>query len=125
LKVDFSTRLRLARTDVFYSFLQSIFLTDFFLTSGCLVYIFIVDDTLLTQEKNMAYVRTIPWFLWPIAVVLRLIELILIVTGRILGIILSLGLMIVGIALTIIVNGAVIGIPIAILGLLLMVRSIF
>ena len=90
-----------------------------------MVYIFIVDDILLTQEKNMAYVRTIPWFLWPIAVVLRLIELILIVTGRILGIILSLGLMIVGIALTMMVTGAVIGIPIAILGLLLMVRSIF
>jgi hypothetical protein len=73
----------------------------------------------------MLQARTIPWFLWPIAVVLRLIELILIVTGRILGIILSLGLMIVGIALTMMVTGAVIGIPIAILGLLLMVRSIF
>jgi hypothetical protein len=73
----------------------------------------------------MAHVRTIPWFLWPIADVWRLIELILIVTGRLLGIILSLGLMIVGIAFTMMFNGAVIGIPIAILGLLLMVRSIF
>jgi hypothetical protein len=73
----------------------------------------------------MLQARTIPWFLWPFVVLWRLVELVLTITGRILGIILSLGLMIFGIALTMMVTGAVIGIPIAILGLLLMVRSIF
>jgi hypothetical protein len=63
--------------------------------------------------------------LWPFAVVWRLLELILIVTGRILGILLALGLMIVGVAFTMTVAGAPLGIPIAILGFLLMIRSIF
>jgi len=73
----------------------------------------------------MLHVRTIPWFLWPFAVLWRLVELVLTITGRILGIILSLGLMIVGVALIMMSTGAAIGIPIAVLGLLLMVRSIF
>jgi len=73
----------------------------------------------------MAHVGTIPWFLWPFAVLWRLVELVLTITGRILGIILSLGLMIVGVALIMMSTGAAIGIPIAVLGLLLMVRSIF
>jgi hypothetical protein len=65
------------------------------------------------------------WFLWPFAALWRLLALVLIITGRILGIILALGLMILGIALIVTVAGMPIGIPFAILGLLLMIRSIF
>jgi len=47
------------------------------------------------------------------------------ITGRILAAILGVGLMVVGIALTMTGAGAPIGIPFAILGFLLMIRSIF
>ena len=73
----------------------------------------------------MLQTRTIPWFLWPFMALWELLLLVLIITGRVLGILLALGLMIVGILFTMTITGAAIGIPIAILGLLLMVRSIF
>ena len=73
----------------------------------------------------MAQARTIPWLLWPFMALWELLLLVLIITGRVFCLILALGLMIVGIALTMTVTGAAIGIPIAVLGLLLMVRSIF
>jgi hypothetical protein len=73
----------------------------------------------------MLQTRTIPWLLWPFMALWELLLLVLIITGRVFCLILALGLMIVGIALTMTVTGAAIGIPIAVLGLLLMVRSIF
>ena len=65
------------------------------------------------------------WLLWPFAAVWKLLATILLITGRVLGIILALGLMAVGIVLTMTVAGAPVGIPIAILGLLLMIHSVF
>lgn len=73
----------------------------------------------------MAEAKTTPWFLWPFAAAWKLLATILVITGRVLGIILALGLMAVGIALTMTVAGAPVGIPVAILGFLLMIRSIF
>lgn len=69
--------------------------------------------------------KTSPWFLWPFVAVWNLLALILNITGRVLTGILGVGLMIVGIALTMTVAGAPVGIPFAILGLLLIIRSIF
>lgn len=69
--------------------------------------------------------KTSPWFLWPFVAVWNLLALILNITGRVLAGILGVGLMIVGIALTITVAGAPVGIPFAILGFLLIIRSIF
>ena len=69
--------------------------------------------------------KSVPWFLWPFIALWKLLSLVLIITGRVLFIILALGLMIIGIALTMTAAGAPLGIPIAILGLLLMVRGIF
>ncbi len=69
--------------------------------------------------------KTSPWFLWPFVAVWNLLALILNITGRVLAGILGVGLMIVGIALTMTVAGAPVGIPFAILGLLLIIRSIF
>jgi len=68
---------------------------------------------------------TTAWLLWPFAAVWKLLATILVITGRVLGIILALGLMAVGVALTMTVAGAPVGIPAAILGLLLMIRSVF
>jgi len=69
--------------------------------------------------------RTAPWFLRPFLAVWDLLALVLNITGRVLAAILGVGLMVVGIALTITVAGAPVGIPFAILGFLLMIRSIF
>jgi len=81
------------------------------------------------QAKDQDMSRTddskIHWFLWPFAAVWHLLGLVLSIIGRIVGIILGLGLMAVGIAFTMTVAGAPLGIPVAILGFLLMIRSIF
>ena len=66
-----------------------------------------------------------PWFLWPFVAVWDLLALVINIIGRILAALLGLVLMIVGIALIMTVAGMPIGIPLVILGLLLMVRSIF
>jgi len=73
----------------------------------------------------MSAKKTTPWFLWPFAALWNLLALVLIITGRVLCMVLAIGLMIVGIALTMTATGAPLGIPIAILGLLLMIRSVF
>lgn len=69
--------------------------------------------------------KTVPWFLWPFVALWDLLALVLNITGRVLAAILGVGLMIVGIALTMTVAGAPVGIPFAILGFLLIIRSIF
>ena len=69
--------------------------------------------------------KKVPWFLWPVMAVWNLLALILNITGRILAVILAVAFMIVGIALTITIDAAPIGIPFAVLGFLLMIRSIF
>jgi hypothetical protein len=68
---------------------------------------------------------TTPWFLWPFVAAWQLLAAVLNITGRLLAAILGLLLMAAGIALTMTVAGAPIGIPLAILGLLLLVRSLF
>lgn len=69
--------------------------------------------------------RKVPWFLWPFWVIWRLVIGIIAVTGRLVGAIIGLVLMIVGVILTITIIGAIVGIPLIIFGSLLMVRSIF
>ena len=65
-----------------------------------------------------------PWFLWPFVAVWNLLALVLNITGRVLAGILGVILMILGIALTMTVAGVPIGIPFAVVGLLLIIRSI-
>ena len=73
----------------------------------------------------MATKNTSSWIFWPFAAIWNLLALVLNITGRVLAAILGVGLMIVGIALTMTVAGAPVGIPFAILGFLLIIRSIF
>jgi hypothetical protein len=70
-------------------------------------------------------VKKVPWFLWPFAAVWELLAMVLNVTGRLLAAVLGVALMVVGIVLIVTVVGAPLGIPFVILGLLLMIRSIF
>jgi hypothetical protein len=69
--------------------------------------------------------KRVPWLLWPFYAIWRILELILQITGRLLGVILGLLLVIAGVVLSLTVVGAVVGVPLANLGLLLMVRGLF
>jgi hypothetical protein len=69
--------------------------------------------------------RNYPWILWPFVALWNLLSFILKTTGRIVGAILGLLLMVAGVALTVTILGAPVGIPLAILGFLLVLRSLF
>jgi hypothetical protein len=73
----------------------------------------------------MSESKRVHWLLWPFWAVWRLLFFIIGLTGRLVGGILGLALMIVGIVATITVIGAIVGIPLIIFGFLLMLRSIF
>ena len=68
----------------------------------------------------MAHVLTFPFL-----VVWRLVELAVGLTGRLLALAIGLVLLLVGALLTATVVGAILGVPLLLLGLLLLVRAIF
>ncbi len=85
-------------------------------------------DRLLNKEKLMTHIhhrRHTPWILWPFVALWRLLEGILLVTGRLVALILGVVFMIVGGILTVTVVGAVIGIPLLIFGFMLILRGFF
>lgn len=65
------------------------------------------------------------WLLWPFVWIWNLIARIVMLTGRFVAIILGLVLMIGGILLTVTVVGAIVGIPLLIVGGLLIVRGLW
>ncbi|MCH8250501.1 MAG: hypothetical protein IH913_12955 [Proteobacteria bacterium] len=67
----------------------------------------------------------IPLLLWPFYAIWRLLTFVLGVAGRLICTLLGIGIMIVGVAITMSVVGAPIGIPLAALGFLLLVRALF
>jgi len=69
--------------------------------------------------------RQIPWLLWPFYAIWRLLTLILEITGRIICAILGLSLMAAGVAVTLSIVAAPIGIPLAVFGFLLLIRALF
>lgn len=69
--------------------------------------------------------RSIPWLLWPFYALWRLLTFILGLIGRLLSALLGLGLMVAGVAITLSVAGAPLGIPLTALGFLLLVRALF
>jgi hypothetical protein len=69
--------------------------------------------------------RGTPWFLWPFVAIWRLLTLILELTGRLIAILLGCVLMIVGVVVSLTVVGAIVGVPIAIFGFLLVMRGLF
>ena len=72
-----------------------------------------------THEKR------IPWYLWPFAAIWRLLAVIVEMTGRLVAMILGIVLMIAGALVSLTIVGAVAGIPLAIVGLLLFLKGIF
>jgi len=67
----------------------------------------------------------IPLLLWPFYAVWRFLTFILNVVGRLLCALLGLALMVGGVAITLSVVGAPLGIPLAALGFLLLIRAVF
>jgi len=69
--------------------------------------------------------RDVPILLWPFYAIWRLLTFVLEVVGRLLCALIGLALMAAGTAITITVLAAPVGIPIAAVGFLLLVRAIF
>ena len=67
----------------------------------------------------------VPVLLWPFYAIWRLLTFVLNVVGRLIGSILGLGFMVAGVAITMSVVGAPVGIPLASLGFLLLLRAVF
>ena len=66
-----------------------------------------------------------PWFLWPFVALFDLVTWIVSLTGRMAAIVIGLVLTIVGVILTVLVITAPIGLPMLLLGILLMVRGLW
>jgi len=74
----------------------------------------------MTENNKRVY-----WLLYPFWLIWRLVIWIIEATGRLVGAILGLVLMIVGVVLTLTVVGAIVGIPLIIFGFMLTIRSLF
>ncbi len=69
--------------------------------------------------------RKTPWFLWPFVAIWDLVVYIVSLTGRLVAMLLGLALLIVGAILTALVITAPIGIPLALFGLLLIIKGLW
>jgi len=72
-----------------------------------------------------AHEKHIPWYLWPFAAIWKLLAVIVELTGRLVAMILGIILMIVGGLVSLTIVGAIVGIPLAIIGFLLFLKGIF
>ncbi len=68
---------------------------------------------------------SVPILLWPLYAIWRLLTLILNLIGRVISALVGIALMVGGVAITLSVVGAPVGIPLASLGFLLLVRALF
>ncbi|HTP02524.1 MAG TPA: hypothetical protein VMJ64_14210 [Anaerolineales bacterium] len=69
--------------------------------------------------------HSIPWYLWPFAALWRLLATIVGLTGRFVAMVLGLIFVVVGVIVSFTIIGAIIGIPMAIIGLLLFFKGVF
>ena len=69
--------------------------------------------------------RGVPVLLWPFYAIWRLLTFILELIGRLLCALLGIALMVAGVAITLTILASPVGIPLAALGFLLLVRAIF
>jgi len=67
----------------------------------------------------------VPVLLWPFYAIWRFLTFVLEMVGRLLCALLGIGLMVGGVAITLSIIGAPVGIPLASVGFLLLVRAIF
>lgn len=69
--------------------------------------------------------QRVHWLLWPVYALWRLLASIIELTGRFVAILLGVVFMVVGVLLCLTIVGAIVGIPLALFGLMLMLRGIF
>lgn len=69
--------------------------------------------------------RRTPWILWPFVALWDLIAWLVMLVGRLLAVVLGAILMILGVVLSLTVIGACLGVPVAALGFLLILRGLF
>ncbi len=69
--------------------------------------------------------RQTPWILWPFVAVWRLLTFVLQFTGRVICAALGFVFMAAGVAITLSIVGAPLGVPLAVFGVLLIVRALF
>ncbi len=73
----------------------------------------------------MAHHRREQWILWPFKAFWHLIAAIVLLTGRLLAVVLGAALMLVGVIVSLTIVGAIVGIPLAVIGLLIILRGLF
>ena len=73
-----------------------------------------------TQTK-----QHIPWYLWPFAAIWKLLAVIVEMTGRFVAMVIGIVLILVGFIVSLTVIGAIVGVPLAVIGLLLLLRGMF
>ncbi len=69
--------------------------------------------------------KQVPILLWPFYAIWRLLTFFLEFVGRLLCVLLGIGMMAAGVAITLSVVGAPLGIPLAAFGFLLLIRALF
>jgi hypothetical protein len=69
--------------------------------------------------------KHIPWYLWPFAAIWKLLAVIVELTGRFVAMVLGIVLILVGVIVSLTIVGAIVGVPLAIVGLLLLFRGMF
>ncbi len=67
----------------------------------------------------------VPWYLWPFWAIWQFVTGILRLTGRLVIVVLGLVLMVVGVVVSLTIIGAILGVPLFILGLLMVFRGLF
>ena len=73
----------------------------------------------------MVNLKKTPWYLWPFAAIWNLVAYIVMLTGRLLAVILGFVFIILGVILTVTVIGAIIGIPLGVIGVLMIIRGLW
>jgi hypothetical protein len=74
----------------------------------------------MTQKRD-----SLAWVWWPFVAIWRLLATIVELTGRFVAMVLGLVLMLVGALVSLTIIGAIVGVPLFIVGLLLTLRGIF
>jgi len=65
------------------------------------------------------------WIFWPFKAFWHLIALIVRLTGRLLAVVIGAVLMLLGVLVSLTIVGAIVGIPLAVVGLLIVLRGLF
>ncbi len=76
-------------------------------------------------EADIVVRKRTPWYAWPFVIVWRTLAFVLSLIGRVTFFVLGMLVMIVGFALTLTLLAAPIGIPLIILGVIMVSRAIF